>query len=180
MNAGGPMISASTYMPSSAIWIATRSTAINARTRPPSSRPCPDFEVLGSGATRRPGRAPATPSGSAVRGVSVVPRSGRQLLTRMDQVVDVGVPAGLGAVRHAELAVGVREVELDGLLGHPELPGDAAVGLALGDQAQDLQLALRERALLLLLGRRRARLVAVHDVALGDLAEERAQCDRVD
>ena len=36
-----------------------------------------------------------------------------------DETVLIGQPRGFRAVRHAELAVDVRQVELDRLLGHP-------------------------------------------------------------
>src|SRR4051812_49150280 len=71
-----------------------------------------------------------------------------------EEPVDVGVAARLRAVRHAELAVDVREVELDGLLGDAEARGDLAVGPALGDLLQDLVLAPGEAAV------RRRRLMA--------------------
>ena len=49
--------------------------------------------------------------------------------------------ARLGAVRHVELAVDVREVELHRLLGHPQPPRHLAVRVALGDELEDLALA---------------------------------------
>ena len=51
------------------------------------------------------------------------------------------VAARLGAVRHAELAVDVRQVELHRLLGDPQLAADAGVREAVGHQAEDLALA---------------------------------------
>jgi hypothetical protein len=91
--------------------------------------------------------------------------------------VQVGVPARLGPVGDAELAVDVRQVELDRLLGHPQGPGDAAVGVAHGHVAEDLELAIGERAV----DRRNALrgLVAVDDVAVRDLAQQRAEAHRV-
>ena len=44
----------------------------------------------------------------------------------------------------ADLAVDVREVELDRLLGHPELLRDLAVGEALRDETEDLELPTRQ------------------------------------
>src|SRR3954454_7321562 len=73
-----------------------------------------------------------------------------------EQGVHVGVAAGLRAVGPAQLAIGVREVELDRLLGDPQLAGDPGVGVALRDQPEDLKLALGQRAV----RRRRARLGA--------------------
>ena len=58
-----------------------------------------------------------------------------------------GVAARLGAVRHAELAIDVREVELHRLLGDPQLLADLRVREALGDVLQDLELALGDQAL---------------------------------
>src|SRR6187402_1999373 len=143
MNAGGPICSASRYMPRYAIWIATRSEIIRSRTRPRTSRPGRCWTADPVAFATRP---PASPSVSAVRDASAAPPSRRQLLTRAHEIVDVRVSARLGAVGHAELAIGVGQVELDRLLGHPELPRDRAVGLPLGDQPQDLELPLRERA----------------------------------
>ena len=58
--------------------------------------------------------------------------------------------ARLGAVRDAELAIDVRQVELDGLLGHPELAPDPSIGHPVGYEAQDLELAPRQLLLRLL------------------------------
>ena len=58
-----------------------------------------------------------------------------------DQAVLVGEARGLGPVRHAELAVDVRQVELDGLLGDPELLADRLVRKASRDRRQDRGLA---------------------------------------
>src|SRR5687768_6203232 len=104
MNAGGPISSASTYMPSRASWTATRSETISVRTRPRTKRP----------------RWGAAASGSVRVSGASAPSAG-QLLTRAHQVVHVGIAAGFGAVRHTELPVRVGQVELDRLLGHPEL-----------------------------------------------------------
>ena len=71
MNAGGPISSASRYMPSSASWIATRSAAISVRTRPPASAAPPRRAAPSVGRHGRPGRAPAVPCRhAAVSGVS--------------------------------------------------------------------------------------------------------------
>ena len=59
--------------------------------------------------------------------ISPVPSISGGRLREAHQAVDVSVPAGLGAVADLELAVHVREVELDGLLGHPELLGDLPI-----------------------------------------------------
>ena len=44
----------------------------------------------------------------------------------------------LDAVARAELLVGARQVELDRLLDHEQLPGDGAVGEAVGSERQHL------------------------------------------
>src|SRR3954447_15884065 len=96
------------------------------------------------------------------------------------QVVDVRIAARFGAVGDAELAVRVRQVELDGLLGHPELAGDSAVRVALGDEAQDLQLATGEGAVDARGLVARAAAWEMHDGVARDLAQERAEADGVD
>ena len=58
-----------------------------------------------------------------------------------DEALLVGVAGGLGAVRDAQLAVDVREVELDGLGSDPELLRDRGVGLALCECGQDRELS---------------------------------------
>src|SRR5918992_4424802 len=60
------------------------------------------------------------------------------------KAVELRPAAGLRAVRDAELAVDVGEVELDRLLGHPEHAGELRVRVALGDEAEDLQLPAGE------------------------------------
>src|SRR3954471_21962522 len=129
--------------------------------------------TAGGGTTLSPGWESA--SLSAVAAVS----SGRQPFTDDHQVVHVGVAGRLRAVGDAELAVGVRQVELDRLLGHPQLAGDPLVGEALRGQAEDLLLALGERAVLLA-DSRAGGAELLDDVALRDLAQERAHADRVD
>src|SRR4051794_36909078 len=62
----------------------------------------------------------------------------------VQQTVVVRVMGGSGPVRHAELAVDVREVELHRLLGDPHLTADGLVGQAAGDSAQDRDLAAGE------------------------------------
>src|SRR4051812_25085486 len=117
MTAGGPICSASTYVPASESRIATRSAAISVRTRPGQT---PPFRPAGGGAA---GGGPVRSAGCcsaslpAVAAVSL----GHQPFTDDHQVVHVRVPGRLGAVGDAELAVRVRQVELDRLLGHPQL-----------------------------------------------------------
>src|SRR4051812_47939347 len=64
-----------------------------------------------------------------------------------NQIVEMRVPARLCAVGDAELAICVRQVEFDRLLGHPQLAGDPAVRVPLRDQPQNLELAVCERAI---------------------------------
>ena len=90
-------------------------------------------------------------------------------------------PRGFGAVGDAELAIDVRQVELDGLLGDPELLADRLVGEPACDRPEDFRLAIGEPRHG---GRRRAR--ALHDGRrlvdgrLHGLAERRRQVERVD
>ena len=56
---------------------------------------------------------------------------------RRTRPVHVRVAAGLGSVGHAELAVDVREVELDGLLGDPQLTCDVAVRQPIGHEPEE-------------------------------------------
>src|SRR5207248_2935847 len=86
------------------------------------------------------------PLGSAGR---VVERSGRCGHRFGEQAVQLSPAAGLGAIRHVELAIDVREVELHRLLGHPEHAGKLPVRMAFGDELQDLELTLREPRLVL-------------------------------
>src|SRR5215210_5814931 len=163
ITAGGPMASASTYVPASASAIASTSEAMSTRTRPRENPPRPSRTVpllCSRGATRSGGR-----SASASDAVAV--SSGGQLLMRPDEVVHVGVARRLRAVADAELAVQVREVELDRLLGHPQLAGDPLVREPLGGQAEDLALAVGQRAVGLL-RRGHGGLEALDDVALDD------------
>src|SRR5207244_6130371 len=67
-----------------------------------------------------------------------------------DQALPDGIEDGLGAVRDAELPVHVADVVADGLVADAEPVGDLLVGEALGEQAQDLHLALREAVVELL------------------------------
>src|SRR5581483_1770883 len=60
------------------------------------------------------------------------------------QAVDLGPAAGFGAVRHSELPVDVREVELHGLLCHPEHPCELRVRHPFRDELEDLDLATRQ------------------------------------
>src|SRR5918992_237193 len=174
MTAGGPICSASTYVPASETRIAARSAPIRRRTRPREKPPRrrAGAGTAGGGTTRSPGWCSAFVS--AVAAVS----SGRQPLMLDHEVVHVRVTGRLGAVRHAELAVRVGEVELHRLLGHPQLAGDALVGVALRGEAEDLLLALRQRAVLLAHGRARVP-EPLDDVALRDLAQHRAHAHRV-
>ena len=59
----------------------------------------------------------------------------------LDEALLVGVARGLGAVGDVELAVDVRQVELDRLRGDPELLRDRGVRLALRERGQDRELA---------------------------------------
>lgn len=56
----------------------------------------------------------------------------------------MGVASGLRAVRDADLSVDVRKMELDRLFGDPQAASDLCVRTALGDEAENLDLALRE------------------------------------
>ena len=58
--------------------------------------------------------------------------------------MELGPAGGLGAVRDVELAVDVGEVELDRLLGDPELLGELGVRVPLCDEPEDLELAARQ------------------------------------
>src|SRR6185437_7920963 len=87
---------------------------------------------------------------------------------------------GLGPVRHAELAVDVGQVELDGLLGHPELLADRLVREPARDRREDRRLTLGQTG-------GTSRIVAglgepdrAVDGSLYGLAECRRQVDRVD
>src|SRR6266702_4347072 len=62
-----------------------------------------------------------------------------------EQPVKLGPAARFRAVRHVELAVDVREVELHGLLRHPEHPCELCIGMAFGDEPEDFELAPRQR-----------------------------------
>src|SRR5215210_5327239 len=174
ITAGGPMASASTYVPASASAIASTSEAMSTRTRPRENPPRPSRTVpllCSRGATRSGGR-----SASASDAVAV--SSGGQLLMRPDEVVHVGVARRLRAVADAELAVQVREVELDRLLGHPELAGDPPVRGAGRDHAEDLQLAAREALGGAVVATHRGVVAAVEGVehvAHGHLADQQAQ-----
>ena len=63
---------------------------------------------------------------------------------RSEQSVLVGGGGGRGARGDAELGEDVAHVPVDGALAEHERGGDRLVGLAGGDQAQDLELALGE------------------------------------
>src|SRR5919204_3085032 len=72
-------------------------------------------------------------------------RSDRRRLLRLrlpsEQPVHLCPAARLCAIRHAELSINVREVELDGLLRHPQHPSELGVCEAVGDQPQRLEFA---------------------------------------
>src|SRR5262249_62248244 len=93
----------------------------------------------------------------------------------------VSEAAGLRPVGHAELAVDVRQVELDRLLRNEELTGEPAVRRPRCDESKQLELALREaergvRRLGLLRdapGADRRVRQAMEDRAAHDLAQER-------
>jgi predicted membrane protein DUF2306 len=57
----------------------------------------------------------------------------------------VGIPGGCGAAAHAELGENVAEVASDSLLAQEQLRRDRPVGVALGDERQDLTLTGAER-----------------------------------
>ena len=59
---------------------------------------------------------------------------------RLQESVDLCPAARFRSVRDVELAVDVRQVELDGLLGDPEHARELGVRVALGDQPEDLEL----------------------------------------
>src|SRR5438270_2888068 len=60
---------------------------------------------------------------------------------RLEQPVLMRPAARLGSVGDAELAIDVREVKLDRLLGHPQLSRHPAVRQTPGNEPQDLTLA---------------------------------------
>src|SRR3954471_1817150 len=62
----------------------------------------------------------------------------------LDEPVLVREASGLGAVRDAELAIDVREVELDRLFRHPQLLADRLVREAAREGGEDRGLALGE------------------------------------
>ena len=88
----------------------------------------------------------------STRGSGTRVRAEIPLLTRgeEDAELDVDQPAldrvadELGAGGHRQLLLDVRAVGLDGAHAQIELLGDLVVGVAEGDQAEDLQLALGE------------------------------------
>src|SRR5579884_133572 len=69
-------------------------------------------------------------------------RTARRLAS--DETVAHGVGGGRGPRVDAELVEDVGDVAADGARADEEDGGDLAVGLPLGDQAQDVQLALRQ------------------------------------
>src|SRR5215218_11210532 len=98
----------------------------------------------------RPGAAHATDRKSGLRGPSPA-GSGRDRLANpldgggglawglpADEAVALRPARRLCPVRDVELPVDVRQVELDRLLGHPELPRELRVRPALRDEGQDL------------------------------------------
>src|SRR4051794_28148669 len=62
----------------------------------------------------------------------------------VDQPLLVGVPRRLGSVGNTELAIDVRQVELDGLLGDPEFLRDLLVGETACECPEDDSLTLGE------------------------------------
>src|SRR3954454_13771156 len=62
----------------------------------------------------------------------------------LDEPVLVCEAGSLGAVRHAELAIDVREVELDRLFRHPQLLADPLAREAAREGGEDCGLALGE------------------------------------
>src|SRR3954470_10287897 len=98
----------------------------------------------------------------------------------LDEPVLVCESSGLGAVRDAELAIDVREVELDRLLRHPQLFADRLVREAAREGREDRGLALGEA------GSARCALARVGqpdravDRAVDRLAQRGGKVDRID
>src|SRR5436190_1990732 len=72
------------------------------------------------------------------------PRLHRPRLCGRNEAVLVGVADRAAAVGDAELAVDVREMELDGVLAQPELAADRLRRLPVCDSREDFALALRQ------------------------------------
>ena len=89
------------------------------------------------------------------------PGGGAQAPSPSEAVLE-GVADGAAAVADAELAVDVREVELDRVLGHPQLGADRLGRLAARDRSEDRRLA-----------RGQLRALAVSGDGLGGAVEER-------
>src|ERR671923_1953771 len=89
-----------------------------------------------------------TPGAVSLRGCRRARRGARGSRSREGRrsrpAAQVRIAGSLGSVRDAELAVDVREVELDRLLGHPELRGDAPIREPRRYVPEDLLLARRE------------------------------------
>src|SRR6478609_11353676 len=98
-----------------------------------------------------------------------------------DKTLLVGVTRGFSPVGYTELPIDVRQVELDGLLGDPELFGDLLVREAARERPEDDCLTTREAGRLG--GARRGRIGhadGVEDVAFDRLAQRAGEVDRVD
>ena len=111
---------------SSAASVATRrwSTASRSSSRATTSARAPRSTGSRSRSSSSSGSPP--PPSRRLPHVYGVARAGQQ-------VMDLRPAARLGSVRDVELAIDVREVELDRLLGHPEHLGELRVRMALGD-----------------------------------------------
>jgi hypothetical protein len=66
------------------------------------------------------------------------------ILAWLDESAFVGEDVGLGAVVHVEFLEHAGDVGLDGGLAEDEVAGDVAVGLAAGEEAEDVELARGE------------------------------------
>src|SRR2546426_417319 len=92
----------------------------------------------------RPQWAMASPEASARVPTCSGSRSRRGGNARSAQAGFAGSDHGLGAVGDLQLAADVRDVVADRLQTQHQLLGDVLVGAAVGDQSQDLGLALGE------------------------------------
>src|SRR5258708_29855000 len=95
-----------------------------------------------------------------------------------DKPLLVGVASSLSPVGNTELPIDVRQVELDGLLGDPELLGDLLVREAACERPEDDSLTTGEAGRLG--GARRGRIgqsAGVEDVAFDRLAQLAGQID---
>src|SRR4051812_39738510 len=91
-----------------------------------------------------PERAPASSSLRESRCAQERRSGGHRVLMGEPEVVLMGEARGCEPILHAELAVQVAEVELHGLLGHPQLLADGFVREPAGQRLEHCDLALRE------------------------------------